>query len=172
MAIDEVADLVDEYQHDQHGDDNGGNHHFNLLNHAHGRDDGIEREHNIEQHDLNNDAAKRRNHLLGHLAIFTLQLLVNFKGTFAQQEQTSQNENQILARDRQLDGKHRTLPEWPVESDHPGQAAQENDTRDQGQREAEPARSLLLFDRQFAAENRDEDDIVNAENNLEHRQRQ
>ena len=54
----------------------------------------------------------------------------------------------------------------------PREAHQEQDSRDERERETELARLRLLFLRQLAGENRDEDDVVDAEHDLERRERE
>ena len=41
-------------QHNQNGEHDGGNHHFNLIRHADGGDDRVERKDQVQHHDLPN----------------------------------------------------------------------------------------------------------------------
>src|SRR6185503_19809112 len=84
MAIHEVADLVDEQKHDDHGDDVGGDHHTDLLDHTAGGDDRVERKDDVEQHDLHDDAIEARGHLLGFLAVHAFEFFVNLVSALGQ----------------------------------------------------------------------------------------
>jgi hypothetical protein len=56
--------------------------------------------------------------------------------------------------------------------DHPGDRAQHDDAEDKGQAEADPARHQPLLLRHARDENRDEDDVVDAEHDLHRAQRE
>ncbi len=58
------------------------------------------------------------------------------------------------------------------EPDDPGDRGEQRETGDQSQREPYPSRPSLAFHRQPAGEDRDEHQIVDAEDDLERGQRQ
>ena len=62
--------------------------------------------------------------------------------------------------------------ERPGEANNPGERKEEQDTHQHGQPEADEASLLLLPGRQFAREDGNENDVVDAENDFEDRQSQ
>ena len=97
--------------------------------------------------------------------VLALQLVVNFVGRLGEQEQAAAEQNQVAPGDvltEQRDREQRlgqprnpeNRPEQPDAHHHRGDRA-------------DPAGALLLLLRELARQNRDEDDVVDPENNLE-----
>ncbi len=84
-----------------------------------------------------------------------------------QQEQAAEEQDQIAARDIVPDnGEPRRR-----QPDDPGEREQQHDARDHRAQQAEAACARLLRDGQLPGEDGDEDDVVDAEDDLEERQR-
>lgn len=79
MFFYKVADTVCEYHHDSDGNNDGGDHNFDVFGHADSGDNTIKTKHNIEDHDLDNDALKSCN---GNVSLFdffrTFEFVVDF----------------------------------------------------------------------------------------------
>ena len=58
------------------------------------------------------------------------------------------------------------------ESDHPGEAAEQQDAGEERQAQTNLARLGLLIRRQFSGQDGNEDDVVDAQDYFEHRERQ
>jgi hypothetical protein len=100
------------------------------------------------------------------------EFFVNFKNAFAKQEQAAHDQDQVLARDGQLPGENFRLPERLIEFHDQGETTQQQHAGDERQAETEPAGLGLLVGGEFAAENRDENDVINAEHDLQQRERE
>ena len=172
MAVHEVADLVDEYEHDDHGDHDGGDHDADLFDHADGGDDGVEGEDDVEEHDLDDHAAKGGGEGGGFRAVHSFQFFVDFIGAFGEEEEAAEDEDEVFSGDGELVGKDGGSPEGAVEFDDPGEAAKEEDAGDECEGEAGLAGFALLGGGEFAAEDGDEDEVVDAKDDLEDGQRE
>ena len=83
----------------------------------------------------------------------------------------SEDEDEVLDRDAELNGQNLRLPKWPVQFDHPRQSRQQKDARNQRRGQADLARLALLVRRHLATQNRNEDDVVDAQDNFQNCQR-
>ncbi len=83
-----------------------------------------------------------------------------------QQEQPARDQDQITPRD--LLPHH--LEQRRRQADQPRQRKQQRDARQHRQRQTQPPRRVPPLRRQLARQDRDEHDIVDAEDDLEHRQ--
>lgn len=63
MALNKPADRPGKNHHEQNGDNNGGNHNADLVNHADGRNHRIQGEDGIEQENLDDYAREGRRDL-------------------------------------------------------------------------------------------------------------
>jgi hypothetical protein len=138
-----------------------------LADHADGRDHRVEREDDVEQEDLHDHAPERRRRARRDVPLHAFELLVDLVRALRQPEEASDQQNQIAAGD--------LLPEHGEqrrgEPDDPGQGEQQRDADEHGEREPDASRPRLLLDRELARQNRDEHDVVDAEHDLERRQR-
>jgi hypothetical protein len=96
--------------------------------------------------------------------LVAFELQVNFVRALGDQEQPADDENQVAPGD--------VVPEEPKErrreAHHPGDRQQQQNPDEHRQEHAQLAGTLALFARQFAGEDRHEDDVVDAEDDLEH----
>jgi hypothetical protein len=97
-----------------------------------------------------------------------VQLVMDLHGGLADQEEASEQQDEIAPRD--VVPQHRE--ERPRELHDPGDAEQQQDARDERPRQPQRAGLGLLLGRQLTGENGDENDVVDAEHDLEHRQRE
>src|SRR5262249_47515156 len=113
------------------------------------------------------DAHERWRHAPGLLTLFAFKAAMDFVGALADQEQTPDDQHEVTPRNlRANDGEERRR-----EPDDPAEREEQQDAGDHGEREAGLAGLFALIRRQLAGEDRDEDDVVDAENDLEHRKR-
>src|SRR5262245_7980802 len=92
---------------------------------------------------------------------------MDFQYALHQQEQAAEKQDQVASRDTLLAKIEPRLRE-PSE---PDDGEEQRDARDHRERKPADARRVALLRRQPPDENRDEDDVVDAENDLEQRQR-
>ena len=147
-----------------------------MLRHPHGGDHRIEGENDVEQQNLHDDICERGSDAFGDFAVFTFQFFVNFKRAFAEEKETAENQNYIFYRDREFEGVARSLqkfihPKRLVELHHPGEHREQQNSRDERETQTKTPRFFLLITRQFSAENGNENDVVDAENNFQQRER-
>src|SRR6266480_2232138 len=121
-----------------------------------------------EQGDLDDDAAERGTGLHVLLTLLALELVVNLAGALPQQEQAAQEEDQVAAGE----GVAERAEQRPREPHDAGEREQQEDARHHGEREAHGTGARLLAGGQLTGQDRDEDDVVDAEDDLEHRQRE
>ena len=87
----------------------------------------------------------------------------------------AEEQHDALARDRErlaVDEMKRERRERLRQTRDPRQREEQQQPRDERHRQAELARLLLLLARKPAGENRDEDEVVDAEDDLEQRERE
>lgn len=156
------------HDHDQHGRDDGQHHHRDMVHHAHRGDDGIQREHGIQHHDLDDDLPEARacgrRGIFGHAAF---QAFVQFHGPLEQQKDAAAHEDEVppgksLAEDRD---------QGLGQTDDPGDGGKQHQAH--GEREAEAGEegpAALLLRGQARGEDGDENEVVDAQHDLEHDQ--
>ncbi|MCY1440762.1 hypothetical protein D9M71_570470 [compost metagenome] len=169
MLVDEITDGRGTQHHHQHGHDDGGNHHRNMGNHADSGNDRIQREHDIDDCDLD-DGVKEVAALAGGAVVVGLvlafQAVVHLLGAFPQQEQATEEQDQVAAGNALFE-QHEQVGS---QAHDPGDRQQQQDAGDHGQRQAEDPGALLHVLGHAADQNRDHDDVVDAENDLKSRQ--
>ena len=99
-------------------------------------------------------------------AFFAFELVVNLDGRLPQQEQAAADEDEIAAREAVIERGEERLGE----PHDPGEREEQQDAHAHRAAEAERPRALLLFFRQLADEDGDENDVVYAENDFEKRE--
>ena len=98
----------------------------------------------------------------------SFQLVVDLVRRFRDQKESAEQKNEPSA--AESEARHRK--ERRCEPNNPGDGEQEQDARDKRAHQSQSSRLGLLVLREFGRENRNEDDVVDAEHDLEHRQRQ
>ena len=94
------------------------------------------------------------------MAVLRLQFFVHLDHALADQEESPQQQDEIAAGQAVL--KHRQREQRFGQSHEPRQAHQQQHAGDQRQTEPEPPGPGLLGGRQFARQDRDEDDVIDA----------
>src|SRR5690606_2723565 len=94
------------------------------------------------------------------------QTLMQLAGGLEQQEQATQQQDQVAPRETErANGEQRR-----GQGNQPGDDGQQTQTHDQRQRQADQASTVTLMRGKFIGQNRDKDQVVDAENNLQHHQ--
>jgi hypothetical protein len=96
------------------------------------------------------------------------QLVVNFMGALGDEEQAADQQDHVAA-GNPLTGHG---DERRRQAHHPRDGQQQPEPRDHGQRQADDPRPLALLGPEPPGQDRDEHDVVDAEDDLEHRQRE
>ena len=159
-------------RHIHHGacDDNSGDHDLEILRHPDRSDDGIQREHQIDDDDLDDDPEERAGFGLRRIpsAFARFDLAVNLVRRLGDQECTAADQDDVAPRKPDaIDGEHRLR-----QSDQPHQQAEQQDTKHQRKRQSDLPRAFRLPRRNARHDHREEDDVVDAEHDLERRQGQ
>lgn len=185
VFFDEVADGIDGEHHDDGADEDGDDHDGDLFDHADGCDDGVEAEDHVHEHDLDHDLSHGSGSgggaaLLG--AVRAFELVVDFADGLDDEEEASDEEDEVLAgegeftgmvvvravrggfalTERPWDGEERFL-----HAEDEAEQEEEDDSWDDGEDEALAAGFFTLGGGEFAGEDGDEDDVVDAEDDFE-----
>ena len=117
---------------------------------------------------LDDDAAECGTSLHVLTSLLALELVVNLAGALPQKEQAPQEEDEIAAGE----GVAERAEQRPREPHDAGEGEQQEDARHHGEREAHGTGARLLAGGQLTGQDRDENDVVDAEDDLEHRERE
>ena len=112
-----------------------------------------------------NDGATRA----ADMAVLAFELLVNLARRLEEEEQPAAGKDQIAAREFVVEDRDREERRGQLHD--PGDRQQQQDAHHHRRHQPDPAGALLLGRRQLAGEDRDEDHVVDAEDDLEHGQR-
>jgi hypothetical protein len=171
VPVDEVADRFGEHQHHAQCDDHGRDHDPQLVGHADGGDDRVEGEDDVEQQDLDDHRREGRMlDALGRVSVLGFEFLVHFLHALPDQEETAQQQHQVAPGNLLVHDRHRE--QRCRQSHDPRQAHQEQDARHERECESQLARLGLLLRRQLVRQDRDENHVINPENNLQGRERE
>jgi hypothetical protein len=91
-----------------------------------------------------------------------LELVVDLVGRLGDQEQAATEQDQVAPREASTENREQRLGE----PHHPGQREEEPEPHDERERDAEAAGLRLVLGGQLGGEDRDEDDVVDAEHDL------
>src|SRR4026208_451747 len=168
MAHQERRDRTRECQHNNDGNDHRDHHHRDVLRHPHCRDYRVEREHDVQEQNLyehDSECCSTRRRLVP--LVDDLEVLVDLACRLHEQEQTSNQQNEISTGESLAENRK----ELGREAHHPGDCEQQPQTEQEGQREAKLSRRLLPAGGKLVDQNRNEDQVVDAEDDLHRRQR-
>ena len=164
---DEGHQRLRQEQHDADREDYGDHHDRKFLDHTDSGDDAVEREDGIEYDDLHDHLPEDGvNQLLFTLRLMSFQSLVQFHRALEQEEQAAEDQNEVAAGQAEAPDGHQRRSQCH----DPGDGGEQCEADDERQREADHARGVALMRRQLVGQNRDEDEIVDTENNLENDQ--
>jgi hypothetical protein len=139
------------------------------FDHAHRGDDRIKGEHRVEDHDLHHgEPEARATGALALVIVGRLQALMQFERGLEQQERATDQQDQVAP------GKAEAVPfdQGLGERDQPGHGRQQAKAHHQGQAQAKQAGMVALARGQLVGEDRDEDEVVDTEHDLQHDQRE
>jgi hypothetical protein len=165
---DEMRDRSGCHIHHDDRDHDGCDHDLDVLRHADRGDDRVDREHQIDRHDLQHDHGEGRINLGGgRLGFVGLHLGVDLVRRLGDQKQSTGDQDHVVpgeitseqSRDR-IGQPHQI-----------GQAEQQQDAEDKRERKADLARAARIARRAARHQHRNEHDVVDAEHDLERRQR-
>jgi hypothetical protein len=164
VRVHETGQRLRGEQHHPHRHHHRRHHHPEFVDHADRRDDGVEREHGVERDDLGHDHAEAG--VLGRAGArqrHAFDPFVQLHRRLGQQKQAAEQQDQVAPGKRQAaDGKQRL-----GERDDPGDHGQQADAHQHGQRQPEQARAVALFGRELFREDRDEDDVIDPQDDFE-----
>ena len=168
VLVDELADSAGSQHHHQYRNDDGGNHHRHVGNHADGGNHRVQGEHDVDDGDLDNGVDELATGAFGLVLgfIFTFQGVVHLLGAFPQQEQATEEQDQVATGDALA--KHHEQVGGQLHD--PGDRQQQQDARDHGQRQAEDPSACLHMLGHAADQDRNHDDVIDAQDDLKGRQ--
>ena len=162
VLLHKATDGASEEEHHACRNYDGWHHHPQISGDTHGSDDRIQREDEVHDDNLDNHRRKGGRHYCRTGVFGGFQLFMDFKGAFADQKETTHQQNQVPPRDAvAAQGKERFC-----KPHNPGDAEQQEDAGEHSQADAGGAGTGLLALGQFAAENGYKNYIVDAEHNL------
>jgi hypothetical protein len=139
---------------------------INVVGHPDRRDHRVEREDQVEDRDLHDHGPERRDADAALRVLLALELLVDLPRRFVDQEQPADDQDQVASADLVTQEAEERLRQ----PHHPHDREQQRDAGQHRDRQPQLARLRALVRRDFVGEDRDEDDVVDAEHDLEHRQ--
>ena len=163
MAFNEVADRPRRRHEHNHGQNDSNGHDPDLCCEADSRDNRVDREHEIDHRDLDHDRGHLAIHLGRGLAFDALEIGMDLLHGLVDQEDATGDQDQILAREALAKGRK----QWFGEAENPPNGKEQNQPRHQGQGHSELAGEWLLRGRQLADQERDDDQVIDAEHHLQ-----
>ncbi len=169
VLVDELADRLRGEHHDAHRDDDREHHHRNVAHHPHCGDDRIEREDDVDHRDLHERAVEAGGGTAAMPFVAgALERRVDLHHGLREQEQPAADQDQVAPRDvGRVDRDQRI-----GEAHHPRERQKQADPHQHREGEPDQSRPLALLGRQAGDEDRDEDDVVDAQDDFERRQAQ
>ncbi len=163
MPIDEVTDRPGRNHHHPDGDDDGQDHDLQVLGQADRGDHRVEGEDDIEQQDLHQHPGKARRHPVARMLLGAFQAVVDLEGALDQQEQAAAEQDQVAPGEGVIQDRKK----GPGQGHHPDQGEQQGDAGEHRQGQAEDAGSGPLLLGQAGNQDGDEDDVVDAQDDLQ-----
>ena len=166
--MDEARDRGGGREHDHHGNADGDDHHGQFAGDPDGGKDRVERKDEIHDGDVQHDEPKRPGLPLWiRLVVVIVDFAVDFERRLTDQEDPRQDQHYVAPGEIMPYDRH----DRSGQRDEPGEACKAGDAEHQGQDKTEEAGEAGLPDRQAGAEERQEDHIVDAEDDLHRAQR-
>ena len=139
-----------------------------MVGHADGGKHAVDRKDDVEQSDHADGAPETARLALVLVLVVHVDFVVDFLGGLEQQEQSAEDQNDVAARKIMAEDRQQGL----VQVNQPEHAAQQRQTEHHRQSEAETRGLGLLPRRQALRRHGDENEIVDAQDNFQRRQRQ
>ena len=170
VGVDEGGQRLAGDDHQADGDDHGDHHHFQMLDHAYRGDYRVQREHRIEHDDLRHHRPEQRVGATAatRLVGTPLEALVQLHGGLEQQEHAAEQHDQVTAGEALAEHLDQRLGQ----GHQPGDAGQQAQAHQQGQAQADQPRAVAQVRRQLVGEDRDEHQVVDAQDDFQDDQRQ
>ena len=97
VSLDEVSNRLGKNHHENHGNDDRGDHDAYFLNESNGRNYRIQGKHNVEKHDLHDHAQELWNDTRGRFAFLPFKLIVYLTSSFGDQKQAAGEQDNVAA---------------------------------------------------------------------------
>jgi hypothetical protein len=164
VVRDEVRKRRGSRDHHRHRRHHRDDHHPEVVDHADRGDDRIEREDDVDHRDLRDDGGERRpRRSRDRVFLVGLHLRVDLARRLEEQEEAAAQEDQVAPRELERpEGRDRLR-----EPDDPREQREEHEAGEERKREAHLARGGAAFLGQAVREDRDEEQVVDPEHDLE-----
>ena len=170
VLLDEVRERRRGHQHHRDRHDHRDVHDRELVGHAHGGDDRVDREDEVEDQDLEDRAAEGQVQRLAHhlvLVVRGIDRVVDLLGRLPDQEEAARDQDQVAPGEAVPEGGEDGLGQ----ADDEGDGREQDEPHDQRRRDAEAAGPGPVLGGQLVGQDRDEDEVVDAEHHLHRDQR-
>jgi hypothetical protein len=166
MALDEFADRLGGEHHHAHRQHDGDDHHRHLVGQADGGDHRVEREDDVDDGDLHQHATEAGHRAAGRpFLVGAFERAVDLVHALPQQEQPAEDQDQVAAGDLLHEREQRL-----GQPHDPGERQQQQDARQHRQQQPQPPCQRAARLGKAPDQDRDEDDVVDAEHDLQRRQ--
>ncbi len=163
VALDEVADRACEDHHHAHRQDHRRHHDRQVLRHPDGGYDRVEREDDVEQPDLDDDRPEGGGaHRLRLGGVLDLELVVDLDRRLPDEEEATGEQDEVAPGDAVAHHREQVAGQ----PHHPADGEEEPEPRHEGDDEPQLAGLRLLLPREAAGEDGEEDDVVDAQDDL------
>jgi hypothetical protein len=167
--VDEIGQRIGGEHHDGHGDDDRDHHDGHVIGHADGGNDAVHRKHDVQHHDLAD--GRRHSHRAAWLEQVgtgvRVDVVVDFLGGLPDQEQAAGQQDDVAPGEAVAQHLEHRLGE-PYDDSH---RAQQGQPHDQRQPDADAARLAAVFRGQPVGQDRDEDEVVDAQHHFHRHKR-
>jgi hypothetical protein len=171
IAVDETRERLRGEQHRAHCGDHRDEHDRNMVGHADRGHDAVDREHQVEHQDLADRRPHRQAACAGRRSRFVVvarHVMVDLARRLPDEEQAAGQQDRVAPRERMIEQREHGLGQ----ARDPCDGAEQREPHHQRETDAEPLRAGALRFRQLVAEDRDEDQVVDAEHDFHHDERQ
>lgn len=169
MAFDEARNRLGTHLHHDHRNNNGDHHDEKVLRQANGRDHRVDAEDKVEDDNLRYHDGKGASRLAALLLIFfSFEFAVQFRGGLCDQEESAAEHDNVATGDAMREQDQ----EWFCKRCHVHSTEEKDDAKDHCERQSNRSCALRLLRRKFPYKDRNEDDVVDAKDDLEDGKRQ
>lgn len=168
MTLDKRTDGTCSNHHDHDRDHNRCDHDGYMVDHADSCDYGIQREHDVDDRNLDDGSNEVPGGAFGlAILVFALHAVIDLGAAFPEKEKAAEEQDQIAAR-YPLAEEMEQIRRKPHD---PADRQEKRDPRDHCEREAEEPSPRLHMGWHSTHQNRNHDDVVDAQYDLQRRQR-
>src|SRR5690606_34468932 len=163
VPADEVADRGGGEHHHRDGDDYGGDHDRQVVGHADGGDHRVERENHVDHEDLHDRRGEGGGLAAVRALVPALDGAVDLRSRLGEQEQPAGQQDDVAPGDREVED----LEQRRGQLGEPHETRQQHEAADQREAEAEALGEQAAVLRDALGDDRQEDDVVDPEHDLE-----